>query len=48
MAGHVGHVLFGLLLLTMGTMILSDVGRYLESKLLHVMPDVLTTLITYF
>ena len=47
-AGHVGHVLLGLLLLAMGAMILSGFDRYLEAKLVQVMPDWLTVLVTRF
>jgi predicted transporter len=47
-AGHVGHVLLGLLLLAFGAMILSGFDRYLESTLVQVVPDWLTTLVTRF
>jgi cytochrome c-type biogenesis protein len=47
-AGHVGHVLLGLLLLAFGAMILSGFDRYLESTLVQVVPDWLTALVTRF
>jgi cytochrome c-type biogenesis protein len=47
-AGHVGHVLLGLLLLALGVMILSGFDRYLEAKLVLATPDWLAQLITRF
>lgn len=47
-AGHVGHVLLGLLLLTMGTMIITGFDRYLETKLVEIMPDWLTLLVARY
>jgi cytochrome c-type biogenesis protein len=47
-AGHVGYVLLGSLLLLIGAMILSGFDRYLETKLLQITPDWLNMLTTRF
>lgn len=47
-AGHLGHVILGVMLLVLGTLILTGVDRYLETKLLQITPHWVSTLLSSF